>query len=146
MFDKLNRKLANFMIGRYGSDEFGKFLTIVALITMIISMWIGSLFLPSILIYAYTTFRMFSKNHYKRRFENDKYIQLRYRLKERFSSKRNYRTKNSYTTADAKKKQDKRTHRIYKCPNCGQKIRVPKNKGKISIKCPKCRIEFTKKT
>ena len=33
-----------------------------------------------------------------------------------------------------------------KCPNCGQKIRVPRHKGKICIKCPKCRIEFVKKT
>lgn len=34
------------------------------------------------------------------------------------------------------------------CPNksCGQKIRVPKGKGKIEITCPKCGQKFVKRT
>lgn len=35
---------------------------------------------------------------------------------------------------------------IFKCPNCGYKITAPKGNGTICIKCPKCRIEFSKKT
>lgn len=38
------------------------------------------------------------------------------------------------------------THRIYKCPTCGQKVRVPKGKGKISIHCPNCNCNFIKRT
>ncbi len=41
-----------------------------------------------------------------------------------------------------------KTHRVYVCPNksCGQKIRVPKGKGKIEITCPKCGQKFVKRT
>lgn len=35
---------------------------------------------------------------------------------------------------------------IIKCPNCDSKLRVPRNKGKISITCPKCSTSFEKDT
>ena len=37
-------------------------------------------------------------------------------------------------------------YRFYKCPQCKQKVRVPKGRGKICITCPKCRTEFVKKS
>jgi glutaredoxin 3 len=33
-------------------------------------------------------------------------------------------------------------HRLAKCPKCGQKMRVPVNKGKIEVTCPKCAEKF----
>ena len=37
------------------------------------------------------------------------------------------------------------TH-LYRCPSCGQKVRVPRGKGRISIHCPKCQRDFIKRT
>ena len=37
-------------------------------------------------------------------------------------------------------------YRIYKCPTCKRKVRVPKGKGKISIHCPKCDTYFIKRS
>lgn len=37
-------------------------------------------------------------------------------------------------------------NKIIKCPNCDAKLRVPRNKGKISVTCPKCDTNFEKDT
>lgn len=39
-----------------------------------------------------------------------------------------------------------REHKYFRCPNCGQMLRVPKGKGKISISCRNCGTTFQKKT
>jgi DNA-directed RNA polymerase subunit RPC12/RpoP len=39
-----------------------------------------------------------------------------------------------------------REHRYYNCPRCRQPVRVPKDKGKIAISCPRCKEKFIKKT
>ena len=36
--------------------------------------------------------------------------------------------------------------RYFRCPNCKQKVRVPKGKGTIEIRCPKCNTKFIKRT
>ena len=83
--------------------------------------------------YQFVSERMFSRNISRRSAENQKYMKIHYKFMSRFNKVR-------------ARIKDSKTHRIFKCPSCGQKIRVPKGKGRISIKCPKCRIEFIKKT
>ncbi len=34
-------------------------------------------------------------------------------------------------------------HRLVACSRCGQKLRVPLNKGVLQVKCPKCQNEFS---
>ena len=82
---------------------------------------------------GYAWFRMMSKNTYKRSLENNKYMQYEYKIKQWFS-KIKWRFQQS------------KTHHIYTCPSCKQKIRVPRGKGKIEIRCPKCGQTFIKKS
>lgn len=41
---------------------------------------------------------------------------------------------------------DRKTYRYFRCPNCKQKIRAPRRKGKIRVTCSKCTHVFITKT
>ena len=40
---------------------------------------------------------------------------------------------------------ERKTHKYMRCKKCGTLLRVPKGKGKISIKCSKCGESFIRK-
>lgn len=136
----MREKLQRFMAGRYGADELGRALNITGLVLLIVSMFFRKLPLIYSLLYwvalvilIFDCYRMFSKNVSKRYAENQKYRNFRY---------------NMVVKRDAAKKRfaQRKTHRFFKCPQCKQKVRVPKGRGKICITCPKCRCEFVKKS
>ena len=130
----MKQKFISFMYGRYGNDRFNQFLIIVAFIFLILSLFTSNFFYLialGIMIYAY--FRMFSKKIYKRSAENQLYLKKELRVKAFINQKK-------------KEVSQSKTYHIYKCPNCKQKIRVPRGKGKIAIKCQKCNQEFIKKS
>ncbi len=127
-------KIQRFMWGRYGNDRFNQFLMIAALVLMVISFVGGSLFYSlalAVMIYAY--FRMFSKNIAKRSAENQWYLQREMKVKGFINKKK-------------KEFSQRKVYHIYKCPNCKQKIRVPRGRGKIAITCRKCGNEFVRKS
>ena len=123
------------MYGRNGVDSLGKFVLVISIIVMLLAGWTDSLILSYLswigIIYLY--FRMFSRNIYKRSSENQWYLNKSYKIRTFF-----YRQKNLLL--------QRKTHHIYKCPTCRQKIRVPRGKGQIEIRCPKCNTRFIKKS
>ncbi len=130
----MREKMQRFMWGRYGNDRFNQFLMIAALVLMVISFVGGNLFYTlafAVMIYAY--FRMFSKNTYKRSAENQWYLQKEMKVRGFFNKKK-------------KEFSQRKVYHIYKCPNCKQKIRVPKGRGRIAITCRKCGNEFVRKS
>ena len=129
----MRRRLEEFMQGRYGADEFSRFIMAVTLVLLILNMFtrIPLLYLLALVFLGYGYFRMFSRNISKRYAENQKYLALENRLRRFFGQKR-------YLM------QQRKEYHIYKCPGCKQKIRIPRGKGKISIRCPKCGEEFIK--
>lgn len=133
--NRFRERMAVFMQGRYGMDQLGKVLTFGTMIILLLSMilHVNLLYIVGIIVLIISYFRIFSRNIGKRYEENQKFLNWRYKIV----------CKKSKIMTRIK---DRRTNSIFNCPNCNQKIRVPKGKGKICIKCPKCRIEFVKKT
>ncbi|MDR2932473.1 MAG: hypothetical protein LBV27_05130 [Oscillospiraceae bacterium] len=37
---------------------------------------------------------------------------------------------------------ERKTHKYLKCPGCKARLRVPRGRGKINIRCVKCGVEF----
>ncbi|MDC7289280.1 hypothetical protein NXH76_15885 [Blautia schinkii] len=136
----MKEKFIKFMQGRYGVDQFSKFTMGVALVAIVVSIFVkrGSalgtiLDLVGLLAIVYTYFRIFSRNIQKRYAENQKYLGMTGKFRLRMNKEKNLM-------------EQRKTHHIYTCPGCGQKIRVPKGKGKIEIDCPKCHNKFVKRS
>ncbi|MDD2569344.1 MAG: hypothetical protein PHQ49_06830 [Clostridia bacterium] len=128
-------RFKRFMMGRYGSDELGVALLILTFLLMILIKIIDIPYL-GLLVYiplGFCLYRILSKKVYKRRQENFIFLGWLNPFKNHL---RNLKIR----------VQDRKTHKYFKCPKCGQMVRLPKGKGKICITCPKCKHEFVKKT
>ena len=133
--NRFKDKMARFMYGRYGMDQLSRNLSLICLVLLIVTMFVRNnvIYMIALVGIVYTYFRVFSRNISRRSEENEKYLRFHYKVVGKLN-------KIKFRITDSK------THRIFRCPSCSQKIRVPRGKGNISIKCPKCRIEFIKKT
>ena len=135
MLDDLKYRFSKSMQGRYGVDSLSRFLSVVLLAVIILGLFIRIPFsgLITFLLLLVLYFRMFSRNIPKRYAENQKFLQLRDRFLGNFSN------------MSSNFSQFKDYH-IYKCPQCSQKIRIPRGKGHIMVRCPRCGFEFHKKS
>lgn len=142
MFDRFRYKFAEFMRGRYGVDQFGRFLSALTVILILINLFVPSrlLWWIIVLLIIYLYFRMFSRNIAKRYAENQRYLAYSSRVRGFFRD-----FKGSITHLKENREKNKGYH-VYKCPRCGQKIRIPRGKGHIMVRCPKCGFEFHKKS
>ena len=112
-------KLYRFMQGRYGRiDELGRFLMYLLFGLLLVSFFVRnsifSLLILLVLIYDY--YRILSKDISARYQENQHYIQAREKVRTKWN-------KLTGSHGDS-------THRIYKCPTCGQKSGYQKEKEK----------------
>lgn len=122
------------MTGRYGADQLNFFLLWVAIGLEIVQIFAGGLFgLLAWIPLGWELFRTFSRNIPARRKENQRFLRMTAGIRRWFSGLRT-------RAATAK------THKVFRCPNCSQQVRVPKNLGKIAITCPKCGTKFERRT
>ncbi|MEM1483261.1 hypothetical protein V6615_00125 [Oscillospiraceae bacterium PP1C4] len=127
--------LRRIMAGRYGTDQLSFAMLACCLLLMVLDRITGwrIFWVAEFAMLVLGNLRIFSRNISRRYQENQKFMQLWRPVQARLIS-----------TVDILK--DSKTHRHFKCPSCGQKLRVPKGKGKISITCTSCRSQFVKKT
>lgn len=122
------------MAGRYGSDALGCTLLaayfVLWLASRLFSNWV--LFLLSLACVVWAFYRMLSRRMDLRHAENERFLELTRPILQRYNA---YRCR----------RRDKE-HCYFRCPNCGQQLRVPKGKGKISITCRSCGASFEEKT
>lgn len=130
---RLKERLQRFMYGRYGMDSLGQFLMWTAVVCLLLSWFVaGPIFNTlALLLLVWGYFRMFSRNIQKRYQENCTYYRYVNKVKDFFKKQKSYN-------------EQKKTHNIYKCPQCKQKIRIPKGKGRVAITCRRCGTEFIK--
>lgn len=129
--------LRKVMYGRYGVDQLSVALAIISLILILITGILPrSLRILGILAYIPMfcyIYRTFSKNIFKRQQENYKYLAFKNSI---ISIAKSYKRRLA----------DRKTHKYFTCPNCKQKMRVPRGNGKITITCPKCKTQFKGKS
>ena len=132
---RMRERMQGFMAGRYGTDQLSKLILWISLACLAVSMFtrLNVFYILGLVLLIYTYYRMFSRNVAKRYAENQKYLNWRYG----FAVRRNKRKVHW---------EQRKIYRFYKCPRCRQKVRVPKGKGKVAITCPKCRMEFVRKS
>ena len=127
--------IQRFFYGRYGCwDALNLFLAGLSLV-----LYVADLFARTRVLYVLYTllllailFRLLSRNSARRRAENARFMVVAGPVVRWVKLRRTIH-------------RDKE-HRYFKCPNCGQQLRVPRGKGKITITCRNCGVSFEEKT
>ena len=123
------------MIGRYGTDGLNQFLSFASIVMLLLSLltrfslftWVGAV----LLVLCY--YRSLSRNISKRTDENYRYYAIKDRVDSKFRG-----LKEQWA--------NRRVYHYYRCPQCRQKLRVPRGRGRIQISCPRCGTQFIKKS
>lgn len=134
----MRERLARFMAGRNGNDQFNIFLLVIDLILLLLASFlpksIGRVLYPVVLLLlGYIYFRMFSRNVYRRRDENGKYMRLKLKI-------------SNWAHIRRERWVQRRDYKFFTCPSCRTTLRVPRGHGRIKIVCRKCGSSFMGKS
>ncbi|MEN6316482.1 MAG: hypothetical protein ABFD25_19790 [Clostridiaceae bacterium] len=127
--------LKKLLDGRYGCDQLSIALLALSCLPILaagLSGWMQITCLAYIPL-GLSVYRVLSKQLQKRRLENDRFMKWLSR---------------AYACIKGipQNIEDFQNYKYFKCPHCGQKLRLPRRKGKVTATCFKCHTEFTKKT
>lgn len=139
----------NFLQGRYGVDFLSLLLILLSSILNIF--YITRFFALIILIFA--IYRAFSKKIYKRKEEYNVFFTYTNKFLKKFGKSLPYNLPvydlnnlSIYSETLKKRVIEFKNYKVTRCPNCNQKLRLPRKKGKIIVTCKKCGNKFDFKT
>nr|WP_325181942.1 hypothetical protein [uncultured Oscillibacter sp.] len=141
-FQRIGGALARFMYGRNGWDQLNQALfrgylilwvaeiavSVLLKNRLVTGVFEGALFVLMVFLF----YRTFSKDLYRRRTENQKWVNWYCGIKNR--------------SAGARARHADKEHKYFTCKSCKTICRVPVGKGKIVITCPKCGAQINAKT
>lgn len=165
----LMQRLARFFAGRYGMDSLYTALMIGTMVLIVLNAflhsWIVNFLIMAMLIWA--LFRSFSRNIPARRRENEIWIKIWKKItfgKGPVRDWQAYRSHGGYGPSGAyggyspygagqtyyappkppkkKKLKTDKAHCFRICPQCKANIRLPKERGKHAVVCPRCKCRF----
>ncbi len=142
--------------GRYGNDYLNRALCFIAIAVTIVNMFLQFIFgfsiitqllgIVSTVLLIVVFVRMFSKNFQARQLENQRFM----KMWGDFQSTWQRRKQGGGAQAKTAKKnptfEERRKHKYLVCPQCTQRLRVPRGKGKIRVTCTRCANKFEAKT
>ena len=114
---------------KYNFDVLSKYLIIIGAVFLLAK----NLRLLGIIFIGYAIFRAVSKNRFKRNQELDAFERMMFLLRQKIST-----LKMNFT--------GRRNYKVFVCPNCSQKLRIPRKKGKLTITCSRCKTKFKGKS
>jgi len=141
--------------GRYGHDKLNRTIFITALVMSVFSLVFSLIKAPAVstaasvlswILLILGVLRMFSRNFYARQQELNQYM--------RFENSVIQWWRRTFQSGGFKKhagnvrsfSQERRKFKYLVCPQCSQKLRVPRGKGKIRVTCTKCGCKFEAKS
>lgn len=134
----MRQRLAQFMAGRNGNDQLNVFLLVIDIILVFAGTIAGGkagaiIYSIVLLLLICIYFRMFSRNLYRRREENGKFMRVKYKV-------------SAWLRVRHERWVQRKDYKFFTCPSCRTTLRVPRGHGKIKIVCRKCGCSFTGKS
>lgn len=111
-----------------GFDLYSLFWFLLFLLFAALGRFFLPLLIPAAVALVYLLLRLLSRNQEKRQMENARFLALFQAVFRWFRRRRTLQADKEYY--------------YFKCPTCGQSMRVPRGLGKIEITCRSCSARF----
>lgn len=127
-------RVSDWFKGRRGPEELSNFCIVIALVLVVVNLFANQLWISivALALAVYAAWRMSSKNVVARAKENVAFLKALGPVR-------------PWVQDPGAAVSETRTYKHVKCPSCGQKIRVPRGKGKLRVTCPTCHEKFETK-
>ena len=125
------RRMLEWSRGRNGADELSGACMNVAIVLVVIDLFARSTWLSvvALVLLGYSWFRISSTD-------------VTARSRENASVQRALRGGLTWLANPVAAARENRVYKHLTCPSCGQRVRIPRGKGKVRITCPKCHTRF----